>query len=210
MIILSHRGYWKDISEKNTPAAFKRSFELGFGTEFDIRDYQGRLVISHDIAGPGSLPLDDFFDIYCAYDKRLFLAVNIKADGLQNLLLDSLKKFGIENYFVFDMSVPDALGYLKLGMKAFTRLSEYESVPSFYDESEGVWMDEFSSHWITAKSITSHLANGKKVAIVSPELHKRNHLPVWEDYRALVSSSDTINLMLCTDLPEEAKGCFHD
>ena len=35
------------------------------------------------------------------------------------------------------MSVPDGLGYLKQNMKAFTRESEYEKVPSFYDEACG-------------------------------------------------------------------------
>ena len=39
MMILSHRGYWK---EKNLPIAFERSFSLGFGTE---TDYKGELVI---------------------------------------------------------------------------------------------------------------------------------------------------------------------
>ena len=50
MIILSHRGYWKDVNEKNQQVSFERSFSLGFGTETDIRDYKGELVISHDIA----------------------------------------------------------------------------------------------------------------------------------------------------------------
>lgn len=35
MIILSHRGYWKETHEKNLPIAFERSFSLGFGTETD-------------------------------------------------------------------------------------------------------------------------------------------------------------------------------
>ncbi len=38
MIILSHRGYWKEVSEKNKPIAFERSFSLGLGTETYIRD----------------------------------------------------------------------------------------------------------------------------------------------------------------------------
>jgi len=51
MKILSHRGYWKTVSEKNTPAAaFERSFSPRFGTETDIRDYAGGLVFPHDTA----------------------------------------------------------------------------------------------------------------------------------------------------------------
>ena len=60
MIILSHRGYWKLESEKNKPIAFDRSFSLGFGTETDIRDYRGKLVISHDLADENSIQLSEF------------------------------------------------------------------------------------------------------------------------------------------------------
>ena len=38
MIIISHRGYWKDAAEKNRPVAFARSFDLGYGTETDVRE----------------------------------------------------------------------------------------------------------------------------------------------------------------------------
>ena len=60
MEILSHRGYWKNEGEKNTKIAFERSFQLGFGTETDIRDYKGELVISHDIADSSCMKLEAF------------------------------------------------------------------------------------------------------------------------------------------------------
>lgn len=41
MKIISHRGFWHNPSEKNTEMAFCRSFELGFGTETDVRDSLG-------------------------------------------------------------------------------------------------------------------------------------------------------------------------
>ncbi|MCK5347159.1 MAG: hypothetical protein KAR20_27305, partial [Candidatus Heimdallarchaeota archaeon] len=109
MLILSHRGCWKRDEEKNMPSAFKRSFNLGFGTELDVRDYCGRLVISHDIPDSESMDFKTLLEVYCEFDKGLSLAINIKADGLQKLLLDLLNEYQIENYFVFDMSVPDSL-----------------------------------------------------------------------------------------------------
>jgi glycerophosphoryl diester phosphodiesterase len=45
MKIMSHRGYWRGEDEKNTTTAFSRSFDLGFGTETDVRDALGQLVI---------------------------------------------------------------------------------------------------------------------------------------------------------------------
>ena len=85
MIVLSHRGYWKTPEEKNQPVAFERSFALGYGTETDIRDHNRNLVISHDMASATDLSLEDMLHIYRTHgrsaEKRLPLALNIKADG---------------------------------------------------------------------------------------------------------------------------------
>ena len=210
MLILSHRGYWKSTEEKNTQIAFKRSFKLGFGTELDVRDYCGRLVISHDVPDSASMEFRSFLDEYCEFDKGLFLAINIKADGLQKMLLNLLNEYQIENYFVFDMSVPDALGYLNFGMKGFTRESEFETEPSLYERADGVWMDEFKISWITPQRIEHHLDNGKKICIVSPELHQMDHLSRWKTYKEVSKNLGKGKLILCTDYPEEARRYFND
>ena len=62
MYILSHRGFWLSPNEKNLEIAFRRSFEAGFGVETDIRDYQGRLVIAHDIASKEDMDFDYFIN----------------------------------------------------------------------------------------------------------------------------------------------------
>ena len=209
MLILSHRGYWKDRKDTNTLKAFKRSFDSGFGTELDVRDDRGRLAVSHDVPDRGALDLERVLKLYAAYQGRLYLAINVKADGLQKPLCALLKKYGVSRYFVFDMSVPDALGYLKAGMKVFTRQSEFEKEPAVYARSRGVWMDEFRRHWITAAEIRKHLRRGKQVCLVSPELHQRRHRAVWREYRGLVKQADTDKFMICTDFPEEARRFFY-
>ena len=80
MKILSHRGYWKEASEKNSVTAFLRSFNLNFGTETDLRDQNGEIVISHDIPKNDSLLFKNF--LKALNDKPLTLALNVKADGL--------------------------------------------------------------------------------------------------------------------------------
>lgn len=210
MVILSHRGYWKTEKEKNTKAAFIRSFDLGLGAELDVRDYYGRLVVSHDVPDSSSLNFEHFLEIYCNSGKGVLLAFNIKSDGLQDLILSSLNEYSVENYFVFDMSIPDALGYLNAGLKTFTRESEYETQLSYYEQADGVWMDEFNNKWITEQRILNHYSNGKKVCIVSPELHSRNHLERWRDYKAMNESMDMSAIILCTDFPEEARIYFND
>jgi hypothetical protein len=210
VIVLSHRGLWRSEEEKNTEVAFNRSFELGFGTETDIRDYCGELVISHDMAHSKCMLFNYFLEIYSSYSKSLPLALNIKADGLQDKLLTALNNYKITNYFVFDMSVPDGLGYLKSGLKTFTRQSEFEPTPSFYEAAHGVWLDEFDGHWINQTIILNHLRQQKMVCIVSPELHKRPNENEWMDYKKINDELiDKENLMICTDLPEEADRIFN-
>jgi hypothetical protein len=209
MRILSHRGYWKTLPEKNTREAFQRSFQLGFGTETDFRDYCGELFIAHDppVTKP-SVTAAQFFAMMAASDPTLPVAINIKADGLQHMLKEALEEHGVTDYFLFDMSIPDALQSVKAGLRIFARQSDVEPEPQLYAQAQGVWMDAFyDDSWITAESVRRHLDVGKSVCLVSPELHGRNHHALWE--RLLADSlPDHPNLMICSDIPEQAKEFF--
>jgi hypothetical protein len=202
MRILSHRGYWKTVPEKNTREAFERSFRLGFGTETDFRDFSGELFIAHDppLAKPG-VTAAQFFAMMAASDPTLPVAINIKADGLQRMLKEALDTHGISDYFLFDMSIPDALQSVKAGLRIFTRQSDVEPEPQLYAQAQGVWMDAFyDDSWITAEAVRRHLDAGKAVCLVSPELHGRDHHAFWE--RLLADSlPDHPNLMICSDIP---------
>jgi hypothetical protein len=207
MQILSHRGYWQDAKEKNTREAFHRSFSLGFGTETDFRDLNGTLVVSHDPPRGGVMTADSFFELYCGYSKDLPLALNIKSDGLQKMLAIALDKYHIENYFVFDMTVPDTVGYLKENLQFFTRQSEYEPTPPLYEQAQGVWLDCFHSDWIDEEVITNHIKKGKQVCLVSPDLHGRPVEAFWNKLGCMSIASEP-GVMLCTDFPEEARKVF--
>jgi hypothetical protein len=203
VIVLSHRGYWKSPPEKNTLLALERSFRLGFGTETDLRDYGRELVVSHDPADKHSLPADSLFQAHREFAPAVPLALNVKADGLQQLVADALAKYAVRDAFVFDMSVPDLLRWVEVGVPVFTRHSDVEPDPACYAQSAGVWLDAFRGEWWDVNVILRHLEAGKRVCIVSPELHKREHLPAWE--KLLTSDiQGTDQVMLCTDYPEEA------
>ena len=92
----------------------------------------------------------------------------------------------------------------------FTRESEYEVNPSFYQESKGVWLDEFNKHWITPQVIKNHLNNDKQVCIVSPELHKRSYDKEWRGYRENFDFNNSLSVHICTDLPLTAKNFFNE
>ncbi|MDX8349231.1 hypothetical protein SLH49_14690 [Cognatiyoonia sp. IB215446] len=207
MIIISHRGYWKTADEKNTATAFDRSFSLGYGTETDLRDLDGRLVVAHDPPLAGAMAADDMFAQVAAHNPDLPMALNIKADGLQPMVTAQVAHHGLTGCFVFDMAVPDAIGWLKTDIAVFTRHSDVEEVPAFYDEAAGVWLDAFHSEWWDMDVIGAHLAAGKKVAVVSSELHGRDHQALW----TMMKSSDLCqsdDVILCTDIPETASEFF--
>ena len=204
MIILSHRGYWKAPAEQNTPAAFERSFHLGFGTETDVRDLDRLLVVSHDPPTRAAHLFDELLAQHGRLGPMLPLALNIKADGLQPMLRDALRRRPVHDVFFFDMAIPDLLVYAAAGLPFFTRQSEHELAPVLYAKAAGVWLDGFRSDWYDDRVLLDHLGNGKRVCVVSPELHRRPHEACWSRLRALRGPG----LMLCTDFPEEAKEFF--
>lgn len=217
MIVLAHRGLWRDLGQRNTSAAFTAAWVHGFGIESDVRDHNGHLVISHDPpVGDDVITFDAFLDSYVASGTDRTLALNIKADGLQAPLLSAIASRGIDasRYFVFDMAVPDALGYLHQGTPCFTRQSEIEPLPAFLDQADGVWLDCFHRDWIDAKVIGEHLQAGRRVALVSPELHGRNCETTWSVWKKACQSleldSSDNRLILCTDFPERAGHYFNE
>lgn len=203
MKILSHRGYWKDKKEKNQEIAFKRSFELQFGTETDVRDLNGKLVISHDIPTGNEMLFTDFLALL--QNKDLPIALNIKSDGLAKYVIDAVRQFELTNAFVFDMSIPDMRSYLNSEIDVFTRISEVEIMPAFLEQSFGIWLDSFSDTWYGKEQLDSLFKLDKQICVVSSELHGRDPKSQWD---VLLPYAGYAGLMLCTDIPEVAAEFF--
>ena len=203
MQIISHRGYWKTASEKNTTTAFARSFALGYGTETDVRDLNGQLVISHDMPTHPAMALKDYLGALATFDRQgLTQAINIKSDGLAKDLAVQMKDCA-HPWFVFDMSVPDMIQHIRAGNPTFARMSEYEPLPAkLHGLIKGIWLDAFISTWYSSSVIESLLKQGLQVCVVSSELHGRtDHGSLWN---ALLPIAGYDGLILCTDLPEAA------
>ncbi|MDR2510186.1 MAG: hypothetical protein LBC77_06040 [Spirochaetaceae bacterium] len=207
MIILSHRGYWHEKAERNMRAAFARSFRKGFGTETDLRDIAGKIVISHDMPKGAELSFEEVLQIMDG--RNLPLALNIKADGLADAILALLTKYRHTHYFTFDMSIPDMVFQITRGLRVFTGLSDIAPTPVMLDKSAGVWLDCFNSDWYTAEVIDDLITSGKSVCVVSADLHKRDVRTQWEIIKSAESISND-NLMLCTDYPQKAAEYFYD
>ncbi len=193
--------------QRNSLAAFTDAFARGWGVELDVRDLDGSLVVSHDPPGQGALALGAVVDAYLAHGCPGCLAINIKADGLAELLAESLAAVLPARWFAFDMSVPDTLHYARAGLPFFTRRSDVEPVPALYEQAHGVWLDDFRGAFISERRIVEHLSDGKRVAVVSPELHDRDHRAAWSQWCTwdVWGSAD---VLLCTDHPNSAEEVF--
>ena len=207
MEILCHRGLWVNNKEQNKLVAFKKALENGFGVELDVRDMNSDIVISHDPPeGKNALLLEDFFQLYKTYpDSSPWIALNVKADGLNSAIKNVIESYQIENYFTFDMSIPEMLRFKNIGLKYFSRLSEYERDPIMIDYASGIWLDVFETQWYDEDYLNDLLRNKKDICIVSSELHGRDNQSQW---LLLKKIPDNSGLMLCTDNPYEAKEYF--
>lgn len=205
MILIAHRGLWQRDSEKNTLTSISRALTKSVGTEIDVRDYKGHLVISHDIATKNSLKFNTLMEKTLAMQSKPLLAVDIKSSGLLNFIEQPLKRYG--NYFCMGMAFTEQLEYINAGMRVFTRESEYEKNPLLYEDSIGVWMDYFYNDELCMRNIELHTNNKKSVCIVSAELNGREHTSQWEMIRMLPPNIKE-NIILCTDYYIEADTFF--
>ncbi len=210
MEFLAHRGLWFQKDERNSLDALFKGLDEGYGLETDIRDINQELVISHDMPELGkSINLNELFIYYRENNLTSTLALNIKCDGLQEILNQRLINYGITNYFVFDMSVPDTLGYFKKDMRTFVRRSDVEYHPELALNAHGIWLDELKGPWIDADLILKLANETDYVCIVSPELHGREYQGQWDAImKAMDQGCPSGKLMLCTDKPREAEEFF--
>ena len=207
MKIIAHRGMWNKREEGNTLDSFRKAFEHGYGIETDIRDYKGKLVVSHNVAEETSFEFENVLKLYSNMNSSSELAINIKADGLQGLLEKLLDRYRIENYFVFDMSIPEQVVFHREQFKVFTRMSEYETAPVLLEKSQGIWMDEWETSWINADVIRKYRSEGKLISIISPEIHGRDNSLLWNELKQFTEDS---GVLLCTDIPTKVEEYFNE
>ncbi len=209
--ILAHRGQWEVAEERNSRQAFHRAFANGFGIETDIRDCGGELVVSHDKPSGNEMSLADLLAMIPREipAEALPLAINIKADGLSSDIAAAMRDRSANSWFAFDMSVPDLLAYAKAGLPVFTRISDYEPEPTALAGAVGLWVDGFDRDWEDVARLHAFLDANKRVALVSPELHRRPHQDFWTRIH-----TDGIwrrpGVLLCTDFPSQAATFFRD
>ena len=162
------------------------------GIEFDVRESPIGPLVTHDPWTDG-VPLGEFLR-HC---DHAFYIVNIKCEGIEFEVLDLLKTFDIDNFFLLDCSFPMIVRLARQGERRIAvRVSEYESKDtalSLKGLVEWVWVDVFTK--IPADCLDLRQA-GFKLCFVSPELQGRPQ-DIWEYKKAVGDQMD----MVCTKVP---------
>ena len=88
MIIIKHRQ--NEISDL-------KQLPKNFGSEIYIRSQFNELILHHDPFNKGQL-LKNWLE---HYDHK-FLILNVKEEGLEEMIINLLEKFNISNYFFLE------------------------------------------------------------------------------------------------------------
>ena len=168
-------------------------FDKKYGAEIDIRDFNNKLVVSHDLPNENCLELAEFLQ---KIPKETFLAINVKSSEIELSLKEILDKFNFENYFTFDHNIPSLIKSIKCNLFCAFRLSEYEK--EIIPDCNWVWIDCFEKIWYDQNFLKSLKDLQLKIALVSPELHGRN-----SEVKKLKEIVNSVQVdAICTDIPE--------
>lgn len=144
-----------------------------YGAEVDIRSRGENLIIHHDPYVEGA-PFDEWIDHY----RHGTLILNVKEEGLERRLLDSMAAHGIEDFFFLDQSFPFLVKWAGLGEhRAAVRVSEFESVDTaltLAGKVDWVWVDCFTRFPLTGDEGRRLTTAGFRLCLVSPELQGRD------------------------------------
>lgn len=167
------------------------------GVEIDLRDHFNDLILSHDPFNNGD---SCTFNHFLKYYEHSFLILNIKSEGIEFKVLETLKKYNIKKYFFLDSSFPMIYKLINLGEKNIAvRFSEYEDIKTVLnlkDKVKWVWVDCFSYLPLTT-FVNTQLRHFKfKICLVSPELQGQDEK--IEQYRDFLIENDIKVDMVCT------------
>jgi hypothetical protein len=220
--ILAHRANLTgpEPQSENSVEACRKSLKEGFGLEIDLRrDASGRFYISHDkLPQAGDTALEAYLPLFQQHPHAP-IAVNVKELGYEEALLELQKKgtFGTNDfYFDFELLEAQTPGRSQTllaslpgggGVRMASRLSDRNEplAQCLASKASIVWADEFDSLWLTESEINAVRDSGRRIYLISPELHgfsREQRLARWSQFK-----SWNIN-GLCTDYVLEARDFF--
>ena len=177
MLIIKHRV--------NTVHELKATPEE-FGVEVDIRPHNDNLILHHEPFVEGQ-----YFESFLQNFNHAFIVLNIKSEGTEQKVIELMNKYGIENYFLLDVTFPFVIKLINKNIsKIAMRFSEYESIETclrLKGKVEWIWVDNFSRLPLDEESVKK-LKKYFKICVVSPDLLGR--IKDIEKTRKLIISYD--------------------
>ena len=158
MIIIKHRVNNLETLKK-TPRKY--------GVEIDLRSENKKIFLSHDAFTKGTL-LEDWIKNF----NHKIIVLNVKEEGLEEKVLDLLKKKKINNFFFHDQSFSSLLKQMKK-TKVSIRFSEYEDLKKknyLFKRIKWLWLDNFSKIDMNKKFYNFLKKKKVNICLVSPEL----------------------------------------
>jgi hypothetical protein len=188
MQIISHRV--------NTIALLKK-IPKKFGVEVDIRSIGDALIIHHD-----PFIIGEVFEEWIKLYEHGTLILNVKEEGLEQRLLELMKKYQIEDFFFLDQSFPFLKKTASEGeSRSAVRVSEYEDINTALSLSgmvDWVWVDCFNDFPLNLEKAEELQKAGFKLCIVSPELQGRGDISHILDFRSKIELLGIKGDAVCT------------
>ena len=188
MQIISHRV--------NTIALLKK-IPKKFGVEVDIRSIGDALIIHHD-----PFIIGEVFEEWIKLYEHGTLILNVKEEGLEQRLLELMKKHQIEDFFFLDQSFPFLKKTASEGeSRSAVRVSEYEDINTALSLSgmvDWVWVDCFNDFPLNLEKAEELQKAGFKLCIVSPELQGRGDISHILDFRSKIELLGIKGDAVCT------------
>ena len=158
MIIIKHR-----VNNSNE----LRKLNNDYGVEIDLRSEGKNIFLHHDPFKKGEL-----FRQWIRNYKHKLLVLNVKEEGLEEKIIQILKKNKIKNFFFHDQTFSTLIKSMNL-TNVSIRYSEYEDIKNkefLFSKIKWIWIDNFNKLNLDKKFYAFLKRKKIKICIVSPEL----------------------------------------
>ena len=143
-----------------------------YGIELDLRIRNNKLVLCHEHSDCNT----EFEKFLQNYNHKILVA-NIKDSGIEDIVIETLKRNKIENFFLLDIEFPYLIkNYEVQGKYLSTRFSEFEDIKTssnLVNKVDWIWIDTFNKLPIDNQNL--EVIKKFKSCLVSPSRWGRSN-----------------------------------
>lgn len=147
-----------------------------YGCEIDIRTDGSKLILNHNPFKKGD-SLIDYLDEY----NNGTLVLNIKESGIEDIVLEEVRKRNIKSYFLLDVEFPYLFKATENGEKniavRFSEKEPIENIKLFKNKVDWVWIDTITKLPIKETHIDD-LNHFKKCLVCPSRWDRKNEINI--------------------------------